>query len=70
MLILGIFGGICLVLGIFFMLEQKDLKKLEAFLNKPLVKSEGLGLKYSKVMGIVLIVLSCVMLYIGWSLKR
>ncbi|MCX5713045.1 MAG: hypothetical protein NTY47_08360 [Candidatus Omnitrophica bacterium] len=69
MLILGIFGGICLVLGAVFMMDKKDLKKMEAFLNKP-VTGSGDVMKYSKSLGIVLLVLAAILFYLGWTMKR
>ncbi|MFA6349449.1 MAG: hypothetical protein WCY12_00785 [Candidatus Omnitrophota bacterium] len=69
MLILGVLGGICLVLGIIFMLDKKDLKKIEEVLNKRVIASAD-ALKYNKSLGVVLLVLAVVLFYLGWTIKR
>ncbi len=69
MLILGIFGGICLILGVIFMMDKKDLKKMEEILNKPIIAS-GDAIKHNKALGAVLLIMAAVLLYLAWTLKN
>jgi len=70
MLILSILGIISLVMGLILITGKDNLKKIENLLNKTMITSEGLGYKYSKALGVILIVLACVLFFIDWSLKK
>jgi hypothetical protein len=70
MVILVVLGGICLVLGMIFVMDRGNLKKIEDLLNKTVFVSEGMGYKYSKIVGIVLIILACILFFVYASIKN
>jgi hypothetical protein len=70
MLILSILGIISLAMGLILITGKDNLKKIENLLNKTMITSEGLGYKYSKLLGVILIVLACVLFFIDWSMKK
>ncbi|MFH1414384.1 MAG: hypothetical protein ABIG56_06010 [Candidatus Omnitrophota bacterium] len=69
LLILIVLGSISLLLGIAFLIGPDNVRKLEAMLNRPIVKTQEFGYHYSKLIGLVLLILSGVLLYINWSLR-
>jgi len=70
MVVLSILGGISLILGIFLMMSEDNVKKLEDALNKQIVKSDGVARKHGKALGMVLLILGAVLLYLGITIKR
>jgi len=69
LILLLVLGGISLLLGLIFMVGKDNLQKFEDMLNKSLTKTQDVGYKYSKLIGLILLVLGGVLLYIGWSVK-
>ena len=66
MFVLLILAVISLVLGV--ALLTFDPKKLEQLLNKTVVKNEGISLTFSKILGIMLIILAGLLFYIKSTL--
>jgi len=69
MLILGVFAVICFILGIIFIRDKEDLKKIEGLLNKPVIRA-GDFTKHNKALGVVLLVLGAALLFVAWTIKR
>lgn len=69
MLILVVLGLLSLIMGIVFMMDEKSLKKLEESLNKPVIKSGQIS-KYSKPVGVLLMIFSGVLFFLAWSVKQ
>lgn len=70
MAILLVLGCISLLLGILFLVNEENLKKIQDVLNKPLLKTdEQFAYKYRVTVGIVLIILSGILFFAAHSLK-
>lgn len=68
LVIVVVLGLATLILGTAFMIGPDNVKKLESMLNQPIVKTQELGYQYSKIIGLVLLMLSVILLYTYWSL--
>jgi hypothetical protein len=70
MVILIILGSISLALGFIFLIDKGNLKKIDELLNKTVFVSEGMGYKYSKLIGAVLLILACVLFFVYFARKN
>jgi len=71
MLILFVLAAVTLVCGILFLGGQETLKKLDAILNKTVVRFGAVGVnkEKEKIVGILLVIFALVLFYIGFKLK-
>lgn len=70
MFIVFFFAAICLILGILFLSNKDFLKNLEKNLNKPVIQTIGIADKYSNLLGVFLIILSCVFFAVFFIVKN
>jgi hypothetical protein len=71
MVILFVLAAVILVLGILFLGGQENLKKLDAVLNKTVVRLGETGMKKEKekLVGVLLIIFALILCYIGYRIK-
>jgi len=65
--ILVVLGIIIFLFGVVML--GKDPKKVEEFLNRPVIKIEAASVKFSKVIGFALLVFAIYLIYLGLTLK-
>lgn len=71
MVILFLIAGVCLILGVLFMLSQDTLSKLDAFLNKSITTFGNTTDKNKdKAIGVFLIIFALALAVIGLYLRR
>ena len=70
MLILVIIALICLIVGVLFITNEDVLKKIEAGLNKTIVKGRDVGEQSGKLFGIFLVIFSIILFIIYLLLIR
>ncbi len=70
MLILIIIAMITLILGILFLKGRETLQKLSAAMNKVIIEEKPLSEKYSKFLGICLVIFACVLFLIALKVRH
>lgn len=69
MLVLVIIAVISLILGVFFLLNDKILEKITEAMNKVVIKNKLMSVKTKKIVGLLLIIFACALFMIASTLR-